>query len=481
MSYVSCSKLTTELAKKQDALADCNGNPIPAGTRMATCDDIPTVSTFLGAGQNTSLSGTGTEADPFRVGVATAGDTLPGIVQLATAANHPSTSDTEAATPAYVAAAIAAIPADPVSTMEIVGVDYVHTDENGVETTLEPSQFLSSDPDNAAGVGTDGRIKVNVPGQATDTQNGTVTLAIATNYPANVTNNLEATTPAYVAAALDDHANLVNGTNTTVSGTGTTLDPFKVNVNTATDTVPGISALAVAGNYPSTSDVEAATPAYVAAALNNAGNLGNGTNTAVTGTGTTADPFKVNVATATDTIPGIASLAVSGNYPSTSNTETATPAYVAAALDDAGNIANGTNTTVTGTGTTADPFKIHTPTSTLTISGVNYQYADETGATTVIQPGQFLSPDAGNAIGVDAQGRLKVIIPAQLPDDQVFSGDNSGTVALTLTPVVDPGTGNTNYTVKADLKLAALTPSGAENLLKWGPSGFYVELLDVFE
>ncbi len=46
---------------------------------------------------------------------------------------------------------------------------------------------------------------------------------------------------------------------------------------------------------------------------------------------------------------------------------------------------------------------------------------------------------------------------------------------------VDPGTGNTNYTVKADLKIAALTPSGAENLLKWGPSGFYVEMLDVFE
>jgi hypothetical protein len=112
---------------------------------------------------------------------------------------------------------------------------------------------------------------------------------------------------------------------------------------------------------------------------------------------------------------------------------------------------------------------------------VNYQYADETGATTVIQPGQFLSSDAGNAIGVDAQGRLKVLIPAQLPDDQVFSGDNSGTVALTLTPVVDPATGNTNYTIKADLKLAATTPSGATNMLKYGPSGFYVELLDVFE
>jgi hypothetical protein len=413
MNLVSCEKHTADLAEKQDKLLDCNGAPLAAGTRMATCDDIPTVSTFLGAGQNTSLSGTGTAADPFRVGVATAGDALPGIVQLAVAANFPSTSDSEAATPAYVAAAIADIPADPVSTMEIVGVDYVHTDENGVETTLEPSQFLSSDPDNAAGVGTDGRIKVNVPGQATDTQNGTVTLAIATNYPANVASNLEAATPAYVAAALDDAGNLANGTNTTVSGTGTT-----------------------------------------------------------------ADPFKVNVATATDTVPGISSLAVSGNYPSTSNTETATPAYVAAALDDAGNLANGTNTTVTGTGTTADPFKVNTPTTTLVVDGVNYKFTNEPGTNTVIQPGQFLSPDAGNAIGVDAQGRLKVIIPAQLPDDQALSGDNSGTVGLTLTPAVVGD--QTNYTIKADLKVAATTPSGAVNHLKWSPSGFYVEILDIF-
>jgi hypothetical protein len=421
MNLVSCEKHTADLALKQDKLLDCNGAPLAAGTRMATCDDIPTVSTYLGVGQNTSLSGTGTEADPFRVNVATAGDTLPGIVQLATAANHPSTSDTEAATPAYVAAAIAAIPADPVSTMTIVGVDYVHTDENGVATTLEPSQFLSADPDNAAGVGTDGRIKVTVPGQATDTQNGTVTLAIATNYPANVTSNLEATTPAYVAAALDDHGNLTDGTNTTVSGTGTTLDPFKVNVNTATDTVAGIASLAVSGNYPA------------------------------------------NV---------------------TSNTEATTPAYVAAALDDHGNLINGLNTTVTGTGTTANPFVVNTPTTTLVVDGTKYKFTNEQGTSTIIQPGQFLSTDAGNALGLDSTGQLKVIIPAQLPDDQVLSGDNSGTVGLTLTPVTigDPalGTSQTNYTIKADLKVAATTPSGATNYLKWSPSGYYVEILDVF-
>ena len=236
MNLVSCEKHTADLALKQDKLLDCNGAPLAAGTRMATCDDIPTVSTYLGVGQNTSLSGTGTEADPFRVNVATAGDTLPGIVQLATAANHPSTSDTEAATPAYVAAAIAAIPADPVSTLAVEGVNYVHTDELGVKT--------------------------------------------------------------------------------------------------------------------------------------------------------------------------------------------------------------------------------------------------------VIQPGQFLSSDAGNAIGMDAQGRLKIAIPVQLPDDQILTGDNSGTVGLTLTPVTigdsSLGTAQTNYTIKADLKVAATTPSGAVNHLKWSPSGYYVEILDVF-
>jgi len=41
MAFVSCTKLDTDLATKQDALVDCDGNPIPAGTAVALCSDIP--------------------------------------------------------------------------------------------------------------------------------------------------------------------------------------------------------------------------------------------------------------------------------------------------------------------------------------------------------------------------------------------------------------------------------------------------------
>lgn len=60
-------------------------------------------------------------------------------------------------------------------------------------------------------------------------------------------------------------------------------------------------------------------------------------------------------------------------------------------------------------------------------------------------------------------------------DGQQITGDNSGTVDLTLTAVVVGGV--TNYTVKADLNVAATAQSGAENQLKWSASlnGYYVE------
>lgn len=116
-------------------------------------------------------------------------------------------------------------------------------------------------------------------------------------------------------------------------------------------------------------------------------------------------------------------------------------------------------------------------TTTLAVSGVNYVYTNEDGTQTVVQPGQFISSDAGNALATGADGRLKVSIPAQLPDDQVLSGDNSGTVALTLTPTVVGD--QTNYTIKADLKVAAQTPDNETNLLKSSASGFYVDADDI--
>lgn len=77
-------------------------------------------------------------------------------------------------------------------------------------------------------------------------------------------------------AAIDGSETKVTaGANVTVTGAGTIASPYVINaaaapvVPAATDTVAGISQLAVAANYPQpANDTDVATPAYVAAALN---------------------------------------------------------------------------------------------------------------------------------------------------------------------------------------------------------------------
>lgn len=296
-------------------------------------------------------------------------------------------------------------PADPYKVnvvsdeIEIIGRAYKHTSVDGTSVVIDPAQFKSLDADNAIGIGSDGGLKVLIPvyfedgvlggsnagtvditltptvdpesgidnyiisadlkvavstpsGQtnallwsasgfyvavATDTVQGVSSLAVASNFPSS--SNTESATPGYVAAAIGNAVNLASGTNTTLSGAGTPADPFKYSVATASDSTQGISSLAVASNFPSSSDTESATPAYVAAAIGNAVNLSSGTNTSLSGTGTPADPFKYSVETATDTVPGISSLAVASNFPSSSNTEAATPGYVASAVLDGVNLA----------------------------------------------------------------------------------------------------------------------------------------------
>lgn len=63
-----------------------------------------------------------------------------------------------------------------------------------------------------------------------------------------------------------------------------------------------------------------------------------------------------------------------------------------------------------------------------------------------------LSSDAGNSITTGTDGGLLVAATAALPDDQVLTGDNSGSVNLTLTPATQPN-GDVNYTVKGDVKI----------------------------
>ena len=63
-----------------------------------------------------------------------------------------------------------------------------------------------------------------------------------------------------------------------------------------------------------------------------------------------------------------------------------------------------------------------------------------------------LSTDAGQSITTGSDGGLLVTAVAALPDDQVLTGDNSGSVNLTLTPSTQPN-GDVNYTIKGEVKI----------------------------
>lgn len=79
-----------------------------------------------------------------------------------------------------------------------------------------------------------------------------------------------------------------------------------------------------------------------------------------------------------------------------------------------------------------------------------------------------LSTDVGNSVVLGTDGGLKVSIPAQLPDDQVLTGDNTGSVSVTLTPTVVGD--QTNYLIKADTKV----DPAAGNIATVSSAGVYV-------
>jgi hypothetical protein len=157
-------------------------------------------------------------------------DTLAGKVSLAVGQNFPSVSDTEAVTPAYTTLAIASA---------LAGTGKV---QQGTNVTI-------------TGDGSTAAPHIISVADAGNTVKGAVALNLG-DAPGDATNSTDALT--------------ANGLALLLGTTNTLQQSVVAAVPVATDTVQGKVSLAVAANHPSVSETEAATPAYVTAAISSA-------------------------------------------------------------------------------------------------------------------------------------------------------------------------------------------------------------------
>lgn len=138
-------------------------------------------------------------------------------------------------------------------------------------------------------------------------------------------------------------------------------------------------------------------------------------------------------------------------------------ASAAAVVTDGAKIA-----TITINGTATDLFDKLT-TLVKNTPNCSFTYTNEKLQAVTVAAADFISQTAGNSIIADpTDGGIFFAAQALLNDDQVFSGDNTGSITFTLTPTDVPDPENpdatqTNYTIKGVLQLAPSTPSGAAN------------------
>jgi hypothetical protein len=103
----------------------------------------------------------------------------------------------------------------------------------------------------------------------------------------------------------------------------------------------------------------------------------------------------------------------------------------------------------------------------ITVNGTDFEIKET--ITSIAQPTWNSTTGAFVLKYTDETGTENIFTTTILPtfintDEQELTGDTTGNVELTLTPVTVSGV--TNYTIKADVKLATTTPNGKTNALK---------------
>ena len=202
--------------------------PLYLQNALATLHDAATITTATPA---VVITTAGPFNQAFTIDVSLATTLMPGIVALAVGADYPSPlNDVDAATPAYVAAAIAAIPAG-----------HVPATASSIGAAAAALTIVAG--------GVDNQTFTFQPNAATSAAYGVVQLATAADYPSPL-NDVDAATPAYVAAAIAaipaGHVPATMSSTTpalTVVASGVDNQTFTLNIALATAVVPGINVL----------------------------------------------------------------------------------------------------------------------------------------------------------------------------------------------------------------------------------------------
>ena len=251
-TYVSCSKHSADVDNlqnsKQDKLKTCSGADLPAGTKVPSCDDLTSA---LAGKQNTITGGTTgqvyTKLPDGSYGWTTISSGGSGTTELADG-----TTILGAGTGADRFRVANPLPtggtAGQVPTKQADGTTAWQTPATGGSGTTE-----LADGTTILGIGSSAdkfRVANPLPSGGTAGQ-------VATKQADGSVAWTTVTTGGSGTTELADGV--------TILGAGTSTDRFRVPA--ATDTTAGITTLAVAANYPSTSNAEAATPAYVALAM----------------------------------------------------------------------------------------------------------------------------------------------------------------------------------------------------------------------
>lgn len=432
MAYVSCATLDAKLALKQDQLVTPSGGDLPGGSCVMTCAEVQAAIDNSGnvvAGDNVTVTGDGTIATPYTVAVATADTTVKGVVALATAADYPAfANDIDAATPAYVKAATdAAAPVGPDGT-PVAGGDCVLTcppsaGAAGDVLTKQPDGTYDWAPASTGTPADGSETKLSAGTNVTITGTGTAGSPYVINAAGGGT------------TADGSETKLTAGSGVTITGTGTAGDPYVITSAgggtsyalvdcTGGAVASGAAVMTCVAGTAGQVLTKQADGSHTWATLSGGGTpadgsetkLTAGTGVTITGTGTSADPYVVTASGGGAGLSlvdcqgaAIASGAAvmtcaAGGTAGQALIKQADGSYAWNTLSGGGTPADGsetkltagTNVTITGTGTTADPYVI---TSAGGGGGSTYVLKDCSGADLASGAGVMPCPSNAGAAG----------------------------------------------------------------------------------